>query len=82
MIKKAAFLKKLGTLIIIRDYLTSGYTANIILAHYCRYNDLFFHIHCAMHAIIGQQKNHGMYFYVLAKSLSLFDGDRIHSCNG
>jgi len=69
MMKRAAFVKELGTRIIIHDYLTSGFIANTILAHYCRYNDLFFHIHHQMHAIIDQQKVHGMHFCVLAKTL-------------
>ncbi|KAL3500716.1 hypothetical protein ACH5RR_039809 [Cinchona calisaya] len=36
-----------------------GFTANNILAHYCRDNGLLLHIHCAMHAVIDRQKNHG-----------------------
>jgi len=55
MMKRVAFAKELGTPIIIHDYVTSGFTANITLTHYCRYIDLFFHIYCAMHAIIDQQ---------------------------
>jgi len=50
--KRTAFVKELGTRIIIHDYLTSGFTANTILAHYCRYNDPFLHIHHQMHAVI------------------------------
>jgi ribulose-bisphosphate carboxylase large chain len=52
MMKRTAFVKELGTRIIIHDHLTSGFTANTILAHYCRYNDPFLHIHHQMHAVI------------------------------
>ncbi|KAI3956675.1 hypothetical protein MKW92_017307 [Papaver armeniacum] len=38
------------------DYLTSGFTANTSLAHYCRDNGLVIHIYCAMHAIIDLVK--------------------------
>ncbi|KAL5983574.1 hypothetical protein ACLOJK_017662 [Asimina triloba] len=60
------------------DYLTGGFTANTSLAHYYRDNDLLFHIHRAMHAVIDRQKNHGMHFRVLAKALRMSGGDRIH----
>ncbi len=69
MMKRSAFAKELGTPIIIHDYLTSGFTANTILVHYCRYNDVFLHIRHQMHAIIDQQKVHGMHFHILAKTL-------------
>ncbi len=39
----------------------------------------FFIFIAAMHAVIGRQKIHGMHFDVLAKTLHLFIGDRIHS---
>jgi ribulose-bisphosphate carboxylase large chain len=52
IMKRAAFGRKLGTPIIMHDYLRSGFTANTILVHYCRDNGLLFHIHCAMHAVI------------------------------
>jgi len=71
MMKRMAFAKELGTPNIIHDYVTSGFTTNITLAHYCRYNDLFFHIHHTMHAIIDRQKNHGMLILVLAKTIRL-----------
>ncbi len=61
------------------DYLTCGFTVNTTLACYCRDNGLLLHIHCAMHAIIDQQKNHGMHFCVLAKALRLSGGDHIHA---
>ncbi len=79
MMKRAAFARKLGTPIIMHDYLTRGFTANTTLAHYCRDNGLLFHIHHAMHAIIDQQKNHGMHFCVFVKTLHLSNGDHIHS---
>jgi ribulose-bisphosphate carboxylase large chain len=79
MMKRVAFFKELGTIIFIHDYLTNGYIVNTILAHYCRYNDLFFHIHLVTHAIIDQQKNYCMHFRVLAKTLRLSIGDHIHS---
>jgi ribulose-bisphosphate carboxylase large chain len=69
MMKKATFSKKFGTPIIMHDYLTNGFIANTTLAHYCGYNDLFFHIHHAMHVVIDRQKNHGMHFRVLTKTL-------------
>ncbi|KAL8553289.1 hypothetical protein ACS0TY_001819 [Phlomoides rotata] len=61
------------------DYLTRAFTVNTSLSHYCRDNALLLHIHCAMHAVIDRQKNHGMHFRVLAKALRLSGGDHIHS---
>ncbi|KAF1865983.1 hypothetical protein Lal_00041681 [Lupinus albus] len=79
MIKRAIFARELGVPIVMHDYLTGGFTANTSLAHYCRDNGLLLHIHCAMHAVIDRQKNHGMHFRVLAKALRLSGGDHIHS---
>ncbi|CAK9235693.1 unnamed protein product [Sphagnum troendelagicum] len=79
MMKRAAFARELGAPIIMHDYLTGGFTANTTLAHYCRDNGLLLHIHCAMHAVIDRQKNHGMHFRVLAKALRLSGGDHIHA---
>ncbi|KAI3842600.1 hypothetical protein MKX03_027264 [Papaver bracteatum] len=70
---------ELGVPIIMHDYLTGGFTANTSLAHYCRDNGLLLHIHRAMHAVIGRQKNHGIHFRVLAKALRMSGGDHIHS---
>ncbi|CAN6446899.1 unnamed protein product [Victoria cruziana] len=56
-----------------------GFTANTSLAHYCRDNGLLLHIHCAMHAVIDRQRNHGIHFRVLAKVLRMSGGDHIHS---
>ena len=79
MLKRAAFARELGAPIIMHDYLTGGFTANTTLSHYCRDNGLLLHIHRAMHAVIDRQKNHGMHFRVLAKSLRMSGGDHLHS---
>jgi ribulose-bisphosphate carboxylase large chain len=78
MIKRVVFARELGVPIVMHDYLTRGFSANTTLSHYCRDNDLL-HIHRAMHAVIDRQKNHGMYFRVLAKALCMSGGDHIHS---
>ncbi len=51
MMKRAVFVRELGTPIIMHDYLACGFIANITLAHYCQDNGLL-HIHCAMHVVI------------------------------
>ncbi|MCL7028456.1 hypothetical protein MKW94_001737 [Papaver nudicaule] len=79
MIKRVVFARELGVPIVMHDYLTGGFTANISLAHYYRDNGLLLHIHRAMHAIIDRQKNHGIHFRVLAKALRMSGGDHIHS---
>ncbi|KAE9600975.1 putative ribulose-bisphosphate carboxylase [Lupinus albus] len=79
MIKRVVFATELGVPIVMHDNLTRGFTTNTSLAH-CRDNGLLLHIHCAMHAVIDRQKNHGMHFRVLAKALHLSCGDHIHSC--
>jgi ribulose-bisphosphate carboxylase large chain len=79
MMKRATFARELGAPIIMHDYLSSGFTANTTLTHYCRDNGLLLHIHCPMHAIIDPQKNHGMHFRILAKALCLSGGDHIHA---
>ncbi|MBA0755286.1 hypothetical protein Gogos_020670, partial [Gossypium gossypioides] len=79
MIKRAVCAREIGVLIIMRDYLTGGFTANTSLAYYYRDNNLLLHIHRAMHAVIDRHKNHGMHFCVLAKALRMFGGDRIHA---
>ncbi|TYH52274.1 hypothetical protein ES332_D09G015200v1 [Gossypium tomentosum] len=76
---KGHYLNATAVPIIMRDYLTGGFTANTSLAYYCRDNGLLLHIHRAMHAVIGRQKNHGMHFRVLAKALRMSGGDRIHA---
>ncbi|MFQ6634823.1 hypothetical protein Gotur_012256 [Gossypium turneri] len=78
MIKRVVCTRELRVPIIMHDYLIDGFTANTSLAHYCRDNGLLLHIHCAMHAVIDRQKNHGMHFRVLAKALHMFGGDHIH----
>uniref|UniRef100_K4CCX8 Ribulose bisphosphate carboxylase large subunit C-terminal domain-containing protein n=1 Tax=Solanum lycopersicum TaxID=4081 RepID=K4CCX8_SOLLC len=60
-------------------YLSGGFTANTTLAHICRDNGLLLHIHRVIHAVIDRQKNHGIHFLVLEKSLHLSGGDHIHS---
>ena len=62
-----------------RNYLTGGFTANTSLAMYCRDNGLLLHIHRAMHAVIDRQRNHGIHFRVLAKTLRMSGGDHLHS---
>ncbi|KAF6137597.1 hypothetical protein GIB67_007455 [Kingdonia uniflora] len=79
MTKRAVFARELGVPIVMHDYLTSGFTANTSLSHYCRDNSLLLHIHRAMHAVIDRQKNHGIHFCVLAKALRMSGGDHIHS---
>ena len=79
MIARAQCAKELGMPIIMHDYLTGGWTANTTLASYARANGLLLHIHRAMHAVIDRQKNHGIHFRVLAKSLRLSGGDHLHS---
>ena len=79
MIARAQCAKELGMPIIMHDYLTGGWTANTTLASYSRANGLLLHIHRAMHAVIDRQKNHGIHFRVLAKSLRLSGGDHLHS---
>ena len=61
------------------NYLTGGFTANTSLALYCRDNGLLLHIHRAMHAVIDRQRNHGIHFRVLAKTLRMSGGDHLHS---
>ena len=62
-----------------RNYLTGGFTANTSLSMYCRDNGLLLHIHRAMHAVIDRQRNHGIHFRVLAKTLRMSGGDHLHS---
>jgi len=79
MMKRAEFAKELGMPIIMHDFLTAGFTANTSLAKWCRDNGVLLHIHRAMHAVIDRQRNHGIHFRVLAKSLRLSGGDHLHS---
>lgn len=46
---------------------------------FCRDNGLLLHIHRAMHAVIDRQRNHGIHFRVLAKTLRMSGGDHLHS---
>ena len=62
-----------------RNFLTGGYTANTSLSMFCRDNGLLLHIHRAMHAVIDRQRNHGIHFRVLAKTLRMSGGDHLHS---
>ncbi|KAL2922370.1 Ribulose bisphosphate carboxylase large chain [Bienertia sinuspersici] len=77
--KRVVFARELGAPTVMHDYITGGFTANTSLAHYCRDNGLLLHIHRAMQAVIDRQKNHGMHFRVLAKTLRLSGGDHIHA---
>lgn len=61
------------------NYITGGFTANTSLAMFCRDNGLLLHIHRAMHAVIDRQRNHGIHFRVLAKTLRMSGGDHLHS---
>lgn len=79
MMLRAEVAKGFGVPIIMHDYLTGGYTANTSLANYCRNNGLLLHIHRAMHAVIDRQRNHGIHFRVLAKTLRMSGGDHLHS---
>lgn len=79
MFERAEFAKEIGSPIIMHDYLTAGFTANTSLSRWCRANGMLLHIHRAMHAVIDRQKNHGIHFRVLAKTLRLSGGDHIHT---
>lgn len=57
--------------------MTGGFTANTSLSMYCRDNGLLLHIHRAMHAVIDRQRNHGIHFRVLAKTLRMSGGDHV-----
>ncbi|GKF46945.1 ribulose-1,5-bisphosphate carboxylase/oxygenase large subunit, partial [Tanacetum coccineum] len=59
LMKRVIFARELGVPIVMHDYLTGGFTANTSLAHYCRDNGLFLHIHRAMHVVIDKQKTLG-----------------------
>ena len=69
MYKRAEFAAQIGV----------PFTANTSLASYCRDNGLLLHIHRAMHAVIDRQRNHGIHFRVLAKTLRMSGGDHLHS---
>ena len=79
MMKRAEFAGELKAPIIMHDYLTAGFTSNTSLAKWCRDNGTLLHIHRAMHAVIDRQKNHGIHFRVLAKTLRMSGGDHLHS---
>ncbi|KAH7388140.1 hypothetical protein KP509_16G059900 [Ceratopteris richardii] len=79
MLRRVDYASALGAPIIMHDYLTGGFTANTSLAIYSRNKGLLLHIHQAMHAFIDRQRNHGMYFCVLAKALLMSRGDHIHA---
>nr|AEW12993.1 ribulose-1,5-bisphosphate carboxylase/oxygenase large subunit [Strombomonas acuminata] len=86
MFKRAAFAAQLGMPIIMHEYnyLTGGFTANTSLSMYCRDNGLLLHIHRAMHAVIlrDRQRNHGIHFRVLAKTLRMSGGDHLLAHSG
>jgi ribulose-bisphosphate carboxylase large chain len=79
MYKRAVYASQISVPIIMHDYLTGGFTANTSLALFCRDNGLLLHIHRAMHAVIDRQRNHGIHFRVLAKTLRMSGGDHLHS---
>jgi len=79
MYKRAEYAAEIGVPIIMHDYLTGGFTSNTSLSKYCRDNGLLLHIHRAMHAVIDRQRNHGIHFRVLAKTLRMSGGDHLHS---
>ena len=79
MYKRAVYAAQISVPIIMHDYLTGGFTANTSLAMFCRDNGLLLHIHRAMHAVIDRQRNHGIHFRVLAKTLRMSGGDHLHS---
>ena len=79
MYKRANYAAQIGVPIIMHDFLTGGYTANTSLSMFCRDNGLLLHIHRAMHAVIDRQRNHGIHFRVLAKTLRMSGGDHLHS---
>jgi len=79
MLFRAQTAKEFGAPIVMHDYLTGGFTANTSLSKYCRNHGLLLHIHRAMHAVIDRQRNHGIHFRVLAKTLRMSGGDHLHS---
>jgi ribulose-bisphosphate carboxylase large chain len=79
MYKRAEFARRLGSRIIMHDYLTGGFCANTGLANWCRENGMLLHIHRAMHAVIDRDRHHGIHFRVLAKALRLSGGDHLHT---
>lgn len=79
MYKRAVYAAQIAVPIVMHDYLTGGFTANTSLAMFCRDNGLLLHIHRAMHAVIDRQRNHGIHFRVLAKTLRMSGGDHLHS---
>lgn len=79
MYKRANYAAQIGVPIVMHDFLTGGYTANTSLSMFCRDNGLLLHIHRAMHAVIDRQRNHGIHFRVLAKTLRMSGGDHLHS---
>nr|VDD65810.1 unnamed protein product [Brassica oleracea] len=78
MMKRAIFARELGVPIIMHDYLT-GDSPQILVWLIIAEIMAYFFIHRAMHAVIDRQKNHGMHFRVLAKTLRLSGGDHVHA---
>ena len=64
-----------GVPMIMQNYLTQIPAP----AFYYRDNELLFHIHRAMHAVIDRQRNYGIHFRVLAKALRMSGGERNYS---
>ena len=79
MLERAEFARRLGSPIIMHDYLVGGLSAHTTLSRWCRRNGMLLHVHRALHAVVDRQKDHGIHFRVLAKWLRLAGGDHLHA---
>ena len=78
MYERAEFAKEIGSVIIMMD-LTVGYTAMQSMSKWARRNGMILHLHRAGHGTYTRQKNHGVYFRVIAKWCRLLGVDHIHA---
>lgn len=75
MLECVDFVKEIGILIIMYDYLIGGFIVNIILVKWCCCNGVLLYIYWVMYVVIDCQKVYGIYFWVLVKCLRMFGGD-------
>jgi ribulose-bisphosphate carboxylase large chain len=78
MYERAEFAKELGSVIIMID-LTIGYTAITSIGKWARANGMILHLHRAAHSTYTRQKNHGVNFRVIAKSVRMMGVDHVHA---
>src|SRR6266568_90720 len=64
MLERAEFARRLGSPIIMHDYLVGGFSAHATLSRWCRRNGMLLHVHRALHAVVDRQKDHGIHFRV------------------